>query len=150
MGSPVERHSHRQRDIQAVTTGCYIARACVSGYGEAFINGELKVDVGEIVTMAHYRGAKFFQEDVDFIVDIGGQDMKCMQVKDGVIHSIILNEACSSGCGSFIQTFAHSLNMSVPEFAQAALDAEHPVDLGTRYASYELIESNMQRGSGHR
>lgn len=112
--------------------GAYIARSCVSGYGEALIKAALKVDEGEIETIAHYRGAKFFREDVDFIVDIGGQDMKCMQIEDGVICNIMLNEACSSGCGSFVQTFAHSLDMSVPEFAQAALDAERPVDLGTR------------------
>lgn len=133
LGSPVESSIRIVKEIyKRLPPDAYIARSCVSGYGEALIKAALKVDEGEIETMAHYRGATFFQEDVDFIVDIGGQDMKCMQVKDGVIHTIMLNEACSSGCGSFIQTFAHSLNMSVPEFAQAALDAEHPVDLGTR------------------
>lgn len=133
LGSPVESSIRIVKEIyRQLPQEAYIARSCVSGYGEALIKAALKVDEGEIETMAHYRGAKFFQKDVDFIVDIGGQDMKCMQVEDGVIHNIMLNEACSSGCGSFIQTFAHSLNMSVPEFAQAALDAENPVDLGTR------------------
>ncbi len=133
LGSPVESSIRIVKEIyKELPANAYIARSCVSGYGEALIKAALKVDEGEIETMAHYRGAKFFQKDVDFIVDIGGQDMKCMQVEDGVIHNIMLNEACSSGCGSFIQTFAHSLNISVPEFAQAALDANHPVDLGTR------------------
>ncbi|MFD3156087.1 acyl-CoA dehydratase activase-related protein [Haloimpatiens sp. FM7330] len=109
-----------------------ICNSAVTGYGEGLIKAGLKVDIGEIETIAHYKAAEFFLPGVDFILDIGGQDMKCLKVKDGVIDSIMLNEACSSGCGSFIETFAHSLNMSVQDFAKEALRAEHPVDLGSR------------------
>ena len=110
----------------------WIARACVTGYGESLLQSALRIDEGEIETMAHYRGAEFFCPGVSFIVDIGGQDMKCMRIRNGVIDNIMLNEACSSGCGSFIQTFAHSLGLDTPSFAQAALEAVSPVDLGTR------------------
>ncbi|MDP4090330.1 MAG: acyl-CoA dehydratase activase-related protein, partial [Bacillota bacterium] len=102
------------------------------GYGEALIKEALRVDIGEIETIAHYKAADFFLPGVDFILDIGGQDMKCLRIKDGVIDSILLNEACSSGCGSFIETFAHSLKMSVQDFAKEALMAAYPVDLGSR------------------
>lgn len=109
-----------------------IAYTAVTGYGEHLIKAALNVDVGEIETVAHYRAADFFLKGVDFIIDIGGQDMKSMIVKNGVIDSIMLNEACSSGCGSFIETFAKSLGMNVQEFAEAATLSKHPVDLGTR------------------
>ncbi|MBU5439911.1 2-hydroxyacyl-CoA dehydratase [Tissierella sp. MSJ-40] len=109
-----------------------ITYSCVTGYGEEFIKAALNIDEGEVETIAHYKGAKFFQPEVDFILDIGGQDMKCMKIKDGVIDSIQLNEACSSGCGSFIETFARSLNMSVEDFLNEGLMAENPVDLGSR------------------
>ncbi|HOQ17090.1 MAG TPA: acyl-CoA dehydratase activase-related protein [Defluviitaleaceae bacterium] len=109
-----------------------IAYSAVTGYGEALIKAALKVDIGEIETIAHYKAADFFLPGVNFILDIGGQDMKCLRIKDGVIDKIMLNEACSSGCGSFIETFANSLNMSVSDFAKEALMAEHPVDLGSR------------------
>lgn len=112
--------------------GAKIASSAVTGYGEGLIKSALSIDIGEIETVAHYKAANFFLPGVDFILDIGGQDMKCMRVKNGVIDSIMLNEACSSGCGSFIETFAHSLNMTVEEFADAALMAENPVDLGSR------------------
>ena len=98
----------------------------------ALIKAALKVDEGEIETVAHYKAADFFSEGVDFIIDIGGQDMKSMVIKNGTIDSIMLNEACSSGCGSFIETFAKSLDMTVQEFAEEAIWSEHPVDLGTR------------------
>lgn len=88
--------------------------------------------IGEIETIAHYKGAKYFCPEVDFILDIGGQDMKCMKIKNGTIDSIILNEACSSGCGSFLETFAKSLDLDMQAFVEAALMAENPVDLGTR------------------
>jgi len=110
----------------------WIANSCVTGYGEKLIQAALKVDQGEIETMTHYRGAEFFLPGVDFIIDIGGQDMKCMHIKDGVIDHIMLNEACSSGCGSFLQTFASSVDLGIIDFAQAALEAENPVDLGSR------------------
>nr|WP_212904432.1 2-hydroxyacyl-CoA dehydratase [Clostridium polyendosporum] len=109
-----------------------IANSCVVGYGEALIKTALKVDIGEVETVAHYKGADFFLPGVDFILDIGGQDMKCLKIRDGAIQSIILNEACSSGCGSFIETFAKSLNMEVHDFAKTALTSRNPVDLGTR------------------
>ena len=113
-------------------SGIKIAYTAVTGYGEHLIKAALNVDVGEIETVAHYKAADFFSKGVDFIIDIGGQDMKSMIIKNGVIDSIMLNEACSSGCGSFIETFAKSLDMTVQEFAEEATWSKHPVDLGTR------------------
>ncbi|MBO5060922.1 MAG: 2-hydroxyacyl-CoA dehydratase [Clostridia bacterium] len=110
----------------------YIANACCTGYGEELMKTAFRIPEGEIETIAHYKAADFFLPGVDFIIDIGGQDMKCMKIRDGVIDSIMLNEACSSGCGSFIQTFAESLGYSTEDFAQTALESESPVDLGTR------------------
>ncbi|MEE1274368.1 MAG: acyl-CoA dehydratase activase-related protein [Olegusella sp.] len=112
--------------------GCTIGHVTTTGYGEGILQAALKADSGEVETVAHLRGAKAFVPDVDFILDIGGQDMKCLQIKDGVIEHISLNEACSSGCGSFIATFADSMGMTVQEFAQAAVHGEAPVDLGSR------------------
>ena len=112
--------------------GIKIAYTAVTGYGENLIKAALKVDIGEVETVAHYKAADFFLGGVDFIIDIGGQDMKSMIIKNGVIDSIMLNEACSSGCGSFIETFAKSLGMTVHEFAETAILSKHPVDLGTR------------------
>ncbi|MGN0711835.1 MAG: acyl-CoA dehydratase activase-related protein [Anaerovoracaceae bacterium] len=109
-----------------------IANATATGYGEGLIRAAYKVDLGEIETMAHYKAAESFLPGVEFILDIGGQDMKCMKIKDGAIYNIMLNEACSSGCGSFIETYAKSVNMDVQDFAREALFAEAPVDLGTR------------------
>lgn len=110
----------------------YIARSCVTGYGENLIKTALRVDYGEVETVAHFKAANYFNPGVDFILDIGGQDMKAMSVQDGALSSIQLNEACSSGCGSFIETFAKSLKYDVKDFAQVALLAEHPVDLGSK------------------
>jgi predicted CoA-substrate-specific enzyme activase len=110
----------------------FIAKSTVTGYGEGLLLAALNIDVGEIETIAHYKAADFFLPGVDFILDIGGQDMKCLRIWDGVIDSIMLNEACSSGCGSFIETFAHSLNYSIEDFAKQALSSENPVDLGSR------------------
>ena len=98
----------------------------------SLIKKMLKVDFGEIETIAHYRAAKFFKEDVDFIFDIGGQDMKCLKIKNKVIDQIILNEACSSGCGSFLESFAKSLNMDIKEFVKIGIESKNPVDLGSR------------------
>ena len=112
--------------------GVHIANTAVVGYGEGLIQAALRADIGEVETVAHLKAARFFQPDVTFVLDIGGQDMKSFTVRDGVITSIMLNEACSSGCGSFIETFARSLGLSAAEFAEKALSAEHPVDLGTR------------------
>ncbi len=109
-----------------------IGHATVTGYGEGLLLQALQVDSGEIETVAHLRGAREMLPDVEFILDIGGQDMKCLRVKDGVIDHIMLNEACSSGCGSFIESFASGLGLDVSEFAATAIAAEHPVDLGSR------------------
>lgn len=110
----------------------FIGRSVVTGYGEGLIKAAYRIDAGEIETMAHYKAAEEFLPGVSFILDIGGQDMKCMRIKDGAINNIMLNEACSAGCGSFIETFAKSVNKKVPEFAEEALVSKKPVDLGTR------------------
>ncbi|MGN0243927.1 MAG: acyl-CoA dehydratase activase-related protein [Lachnospiraceae bacterium] len=109
-----------------------IKGSCSTGYGEALIKSGLNLDYGEVETIAHYYAAAFFQPDVDCILDIGGQDMKCIKIKDGTVDSVMLNEACSSGCGSFIETFAKSLNYDVKDFAKVALFAKNPIDLGSR------------------
>ncbi len=109
-----------------------IVRACSTGYGEALVKAALMLDEGEVETVAHYYAAAFFEPDVDCILDIGGQDMKCIRIKNKTVDSVQLNEACSSGCGSFIETFAKSLNYEVTDFAKIALFAENPIDLGSR------------------
>ncbi len=109
-----------------------IVHSCSTGYGEALIKSALMLDEGEVETVSHYYAAEFFEPDVDCILDIGGQDMKCIKIKNQTVDSVQLNEACSSGCGSFIETFAKSLNLSVQDFAKEALFAKNPIDLGTR------------------
>lgn len=109
-----------------------IVNSAVTGYGENLIKTALGVDIGEIETIAHYKGANYFLPGVDFILDIGGQDMKCLKIKDGVIDSILLNEACSSGCGSFIEGFAKSLDLSLDKFVDEAINSQIPIDLGSR------------------
>ena len=109
-----------------------IVQSCSTGYGEALIKSALMLDEGEVETVSHFYAAAFFDPDVDCIIDIGGQDMKCIKIKNQTVDSVQLNEACSSGCGSFIETFAKSLNFTVQDFAKAALFANHPIDLGTR------------------
>jgi len=109
-----------------------IVNSAVTGYGEALIKAALHIDIGEIETIAHYKASDYFLPGVDFILDIGGQDMKCLKIKNGAIDSILLNEACSSGCGSFIESFAKSLDMNVEDFAKEALFSKAPVDLGSR------------------
>ncbi len=110
----------------------WIGHSTVTGYGERLLLEALQVDSGEIETVAHLRGAQEMLPGVEFILDIGGQDMKCLRVKDGVIDSIMLNEACSSGCGSFIESFASGLGLEVQDFAATAISAKAPVDLGSR------------------
>ncbi|WP_270240708.1 2-hydroxyacyl-CoA dehydratase [Collinsella tanakaei] len=117
---------------QHIPVGARIGHVTTTGYGEALLIEALKADSGEIETVAHLRGSRAFLPGVEFILDIGGQDMKCLRVRDGVIEHIMLNEACSSGCGSFIESFAVSMNMDVRTFAQAAIEAKAPVDLGSR------------------
>ena len=109
-----------------------IVHSCSTGYGEALLKAALMLDEGEVETVAHYYAAAFFDPKVDCILDIGGQDMKCIKIKNQTVDSVQLNEACSSGCGSFIETFAKSLNFSVQDFAKEALFAKNPIDLGTR------------------
>ena len=111
---------------------CTIGHVTTTGYGEALLIEALRADSGEIETVAHLRGAKAFVPEVQFILDIGGQDMKCLRVRNGVIEHIMLNEACSSGCGSFIESFADSMGLTVQEFAKAAVASKAPVDLGSR------------------
>ena len=132
-GSPLATSIRAITDIyNKLPEGVNIVRSCSTGYGEALIKSALMLDEGEVETVSHYYAAAFFNPEVDCILDIGGQDMKCIKIKDGTVDGVQLNEACSSGCGSFIETFAKSLNYSVQDFAKAALFAEHPIDLGTR------------------
>ncbi|MCL1843094.1 MAG: 2-hydroxyacyl-CoA dehydratase [Defluviitaleaceae bacterium] len=116
----------------ALPPGAAVKYSCVTGYGEGLMHAALGADMGEIETVAHYRAAAFFDPAVDFILDIGGQDMKCLRIKNGIIDTVLLNEACSAGCGSFLETFARSLDLPINEFAQKSLFAENPVDLGSR------------------
>ena len=132
-GNPLATSIRAIQEIyEQLPAGARIAWACSTGYGEALIKAALMLDEGEVETVSHYYAAAFFDPEVDCILDIGGQDMKCIKIKDQTVDSVQLNEACSSGCGSFIETFAKSLNYSVQDFAKAALFAEHPIDLGTR------------------
>ena len=109
-----------------------IAGSAVTGYGEELIKNAFSVDYGIVETIAHYTAAKYFEPDVEFILDIGGQDIKCFKIKNGAIDSIMLNEACSSGCGSFLETFAKAMGYSIEDFANKGLDGKAPVDLGSR------------------
>jgi len=132
-GKPIETTMAMLKELYSLLPdGAYIANSTVTGYGEGLIKAAFNADMGEIETMAHYKAAEEFLPGVDFILDIGGQDMKCMKIRDGAIYNIMLNEACSSGCGSFIETYSKSVNMDVEAFAQEALFAKYPVDLGTR------------------
>ena len=132
-GSPLKTAIRSLKEIYSLLPeGVQIVRSCSTGYGEALMKAAFLLDDGEVETVAHYYAAAFFNPDVDCILDIGGQDMKCIKIKNQTVDSVQLNEACSSGCGSFIETFAKSLNYSVEDFAKAALFAEHPIDLGTR------------------
>ncbi len=132
-GSPLKTAIRSLKEIYSLLPeGVEIVRSCSTGYGEALMKAAFLLDDGEVETVAHYYAAAFFDPSVDCILDIGGQDMKCIKIKNQTVDSVQLNEACSSGCGSFIETFAKSLNYTVQDFAQAALFAEHPIDLGTR------------------
>ncbi len=132
-GNPVELAVKVLKDLYTkIPKDAYIARAVSTGYGEALFQAALGVDSGEVETITHYRAADFFVPGVEFLLDIGGQDMKSLMLKDGAIESIQLNEACSSGCGSFLDNFARSLGMDVREFSKKALLAKNPVDLGSR------------------
>ena len=132
-GSPLHAVVEALHEIDAqMPKTAKIVSSCSTGYGEHLVKAALNLDFGEVETIAHYYAAAFFDPDVDCILDIGGQDMKCIRIKNGVVDDVQLNEACSSGCGSFIETFAKSLNHSVQEFAKVALTAQNPIDLGSR------------------
>ncbi|MEG2658997.1 MAG: acyl-CoA dehydratase activase, partial [Clostridiales bacterium] len=132
-GEPVDLCIEILKDIYTkLPPTATIANTVITGYGEDLVKAALKADMGEVETMSHYKAAEEFLPGVEFILDIGGQDMKAIRIRNGVIESIILNEACSSGCGSFIETFAESLDMSVNDFANAAIKSQNPVDLGNR------------------
>lgn len=132
-GSPLSTAIEAVKEIYKIMPAdAKIVRSCSTGYGEELMKSAFMLDDGEVETVAHYYAAAFFSPDVDCILDIGGQDMKCIKIKDNTVDSVLLNEACSSGCGSFIETFAKSLNYSVENFAKEALFAPHPIDLGTR------------------
>ena len=132
-GDPLGTTISAIKDIyEQLPEGVEIVHSCSTGYGEALIKAALMLDEGEVETVAHYYAAAFFEPDVDCILDIGGQDMKCIKIKNQTVDSVQLNEACSSGCGSFIETFAKSLNYTVEDFAHEALYAQNPIDLGTR------------------
>ena len=132
-GSPLKTTIKAIKEIyQLLPDSASIVRSCSTGYGEALIQSALMLDEGEVETVSHYYAASFFEPRVDCILDIGGQDMKCIKIKNQSVDSVQLNEACSSGCGSFIETFARSLNYEVKDFAKLALFAENPIDLGSR------------------
>ncbi|WP_446423812.1 acyl-CoA dehydratase activase-related protein [Mailhella sp.] len=132
-GRPLDAAVEILRDIyEILPENACIAGAGVTGYGGGLIRAGLHADVDEVETLAHCKAAQFFLPEVSFVLDIGGQDIKCLHVKDGIVDRIQLNEACSAGCGSFIETFAKSLGMTLPDFVNEALSARHPVDLGTR------------------
>ncbi|QOL32801.1 2-hydroxyacyl-CoA dehydratase [Bifidobacterium eulemuris] len=132
-GSPLTAAINIVKQIQSeLPAEAWIARSCATGYGEGLITTGLHLDEGVVETMAHYRGAEMTSPGVTAVIDIGGQDMKYLAISDGVIDSIAVNEACSSGCGSFLQTFAMSMGLTIQEFTQKALNSTHPVDLGSR------------------
>lgn len=132
-GSPLNKTLEILKELYIlINKDTRIAKATVTGYGEGLIKDALGIDIGEIETICHFRGAKEFMPNVEFILDIGGQDMKALMIKDGIINNILLNEACSSGCGSFIEGFSKSLGISIDEFAKLAISSKRPVDLGSR------------------
>ena len=149
-GSPLNSAVNILKDIyRRMPSTAKIANTAVTGYGEGLLKSALHIDVGEVETIAHYTAAHFFDPGVDLILDIGGQDMKCLQIKNGIIEDIMLNEACSSGCGSFLEAFSHSLNIPINEFAELALGAESPVDLGSRCTVFmnSMVKQAQKEGA---
>ncbi|MDD6232650.1 MAG: BadF/BadG/BcrA/BcrD ATPase family protein, partial [Frisingicoccus sp.] len=132
-GSPLNTTIRAIKEIkELLPDSARIVRSCSTGYGEALLKSAFMLDEGEVETVAHYYAAAFFEPEVDCILDIGGQDMKCIKIKNNTVDNVLLNEACSSGCGSFIETFAKSLNYEIADFAKVALFANNPIDLGSR------------------
>ncbi len=127
----------------SIPDGVRITRTCSTGYGEELMKAAFYLDEGQVETVAHCTAAMFFDPDADCVLDIGGQDMKYIKLKDGVVDSVLLNEACSSGCGSFIENFAQSLGHTAASFAKEALFAEAPADLGTRCTVF--MNSNVKQ-----
>ena len=143
-GSPIHAAMRAMKELYEVLPGsAQLARTCSTGYGEGLLKTAFRLDEGEVETIAHCTAASFFDPKVDCVLDIGGQDMKCIRLKNGSVDSILLNEACSSGCGSFIENFAQSLGYTAAEFAQEALFAPHPIDLGTRCTVF--MNSNVKQ-----
>ena len=143
-GSPLKTAIRSIQEIKNILPAdAEIVRSCSTGYGEALMKSAFMLDEGEVETVAHYYAAAFFEPDVDCILDIGGQDMKCIKIRNKTVDNVLLNEACSSGCGSFIETFAHSLNYSVEDFAKIAIFAKHPIDLGSRCTVF--MNSNVKQ-----
>src|SRR5699024_296206 len=132
LGNPLPLIREQLLKIYRDHPGLQVASVTTTGYGEDLVKNAFRCDYGLVETVAHFTAAKYFMPDVDFIIDIGGQDMKCFKIEDGAISNIFLNEACSSGCGSFLQTFAQALGYDVKEFAALGLFADRPVDLGSR------------------
>ena len=128
---------------EQMPAGAWIARSCATGYGEEWMKSALRLDEGEVETIAHVTAARFFDPKADCVLDIGGQDMKCIRLKDGAVDTILLNEACSSGCGSFLENFATSMGQTAQSFAAAALFAPGPLDLGTRCTVF--MNSNVKQ-----
>ena len=143
-GSPLATSIRAMKEVrERMNPKAKIVYSCSTGYGEALLKAAFLLDEGEVETISHYYAAAFFEPEVDCILDIGGQDMKCIRIKDQTVDSVQLNEACSSGCGSFIETFAKSLDYSVQDFAKEALFATDPVDLGTRCTVF--MNSNVKQ-----
>ncbi len=143
-GSPLNTTIRAIKEIKKqLPDSARIVRACSTGYGEALMKAAFMLDEGEVETVAHYYAAAFFEPEVDCILDIGGQDMKCIKIKNNTVDNVLLNEACSSGCGSFIETFAKSLNYEISDFAKMALFAENPIDLGSRCTVF--MNSNVKQ-----
>ena len=143
-GNPIRTAQFALGQLQRLLPeSVHITRACSTGYGEALMQAAFHLDEGVVETIAHCTAAAFFDKDVDCVLDIGGQDMKCIKLKDGTVDSILLNEACSSGCGSFLENFAVSLGYTAQDFAKEALFAPSPVDLGTRCTVF--MNSNVKQ-----
>ncbi len=131
-GNPVEIIKAFLEEVYSINPDLDVVSSAVTGYGEDIIDNAFSVDYGIVETIAHFTAAKYFMPDVEFIIDIGGQDIKCFKIHNGAIDNIFLNEACSSGCGSFLQTFANALGYDIEEFSKLGLFAKRPVDLGSR------------------
>ncbi len=143
-GNPIKTAMTAMAELgKRLPKDAHIVRSCSTGYGEALLKSAFCLDEGEVETVAHCTAAGFFDPQVDCVLDIGGQDMKCIKLKGGVVENVLLNEACSSGCGSFIENFANSLGFAAKDFAKEALFAKHPVDLGTRCTVF--MNSNVKQ-----